>query len=167
MERIWAPWRGDYVTGAKNPEGCFFCRKGQPGDDAARHILFRGRDCFVLLNRYPYNSGHLMIAPYRHTADFAGLSPREAAELLKLAQDSVRVLEERVKPQGFNLGFNLGRSAGAGVADHLHLHVVPRWDGDTNFMPVLGATRVMPQSLEEVYGLLRSGFEQSNPSSTN
>jgi len=158
MERIWAPWRGDYVTGTDQPDGCLFCRQGQPGDDAARQVLFRGRDCFVLLNRYPYNSGHLMIAPYRHTADFPGLNPGESAELLKLAQDSVRVLAARMKPQGFNLGFNLGRSAGAGVADHLHLHVVPRWEGDTNFMPVLGGTRVMPQSLEEVYGLLRSGF---------
>ncbi|HOO76420.1 MAG TPA: HIT domain-containing protein [bacterium] len=159
MERIWAPWRSEYVGGEDGTGECFFCAKAASGDDRGAHVLWRGKVSFCLLNRYPYNSGHLMIAPYRHTGDFAGLTSEESAEILETARRMVQALGEAMRPQGFNIGFNLGKAAGAGVVDHLHLHLVPRWEGDTNFMPVLASTRVMPQSLDEVFVLLRRALE--------
>jgi len=164
MERMWAPWRGDYVTGGSEQEdGCLFCRKGAPGDDEARQVLKRGEHCFILLNRYPYNVGHLMIAPYRHVAELDGLNPEELREILILTQEGIAALKSVMAPQGFNVGFNLGSCAGAGIADHLHLHVVPRWAGDTNYMPVLAGTRVMPQSLEDVFSQLKERFQPCEP----
>lgn len=145
---MWAPWRLEYVTQADELEGCVFCLAAAAGDDEAL-VLHRGRSAFALLNRFPYSSGHLMIAPYRHAGDFAELADEEALEIHRLAGQGLGALAEVFGPQGFNLGWNLGRIAGAGIADHVHLHVVPRWAGDTNFMPVLADVRVLPEHLAE------------------
>lgn len=150
MDMIYAPWRAQYILGGeenKKEEGCFLCEYPKGGDDESTLIIARGKTCFVIMNKYPYNPGHLMVAPYRHTADFAGLSAEESTEMTVLAQKSHRTLAEAMAPHGFNLGMNLGKLAGAGVADHLHLHVVPRWGGDTNFMPVLGEVRIISEAL--------------------
>jgi ATP adenylyltransferase len=153
MEHLWAPWRIKYILGEKET-GCFFCRKPQETDDAKNHILIRDRTCFALLNTYPYNAGHLMIAPYKHTGDLDDLTEAELGDLLVLTRRCKQLLARAMKPDGFNIGLNAGRVAGAGVEDHLHLHIVPRWNGDTNFMPVLGETRVIPQALDELYAAL-------------
>ncbi|HYU57356.1 MAG TPA: HIT domain-containing protein [Actinomycetota bacterium] len=161
MERLWTPWRMEYVKGADLADGCFLCDAPAAGDDGATYILHRGENAFVILNIYPYNSGHLMVAPYRHAADIEELEPDEAVEGWSLLLRSVRVLREAMAPQGFNIGMNLGRVAGAGVPDHLHFHVVPRWGGDTNFMPVTGAAKVLPELLDETYARLKPLFEES------
>lgn len=150
MEQLWAPWRIRYILGEKET-GCFFCRKSQESDDAKNHVILRERNCFALLNTFPYNAGHLMIAPYKHTAEIDDLSEQELSDIMALTRRCKQLLQRAMKPNGFNIGFNLGRSAGAGVLDHVHLHVVPRWDGDTNFMPVLADTHVVPQALNEIY----------------
>jgi ATP adenylyltransferase len=154
MEQLWAPWRIRYILGEKET-GCFFCRKSQESDDAKNHVVLRERNCFALLNTFPYNAGHLMIAPYKHTAEIDDLSEQELFDIMALTRRCKQLLQKAIKPSGFNIGFNLGRSAGAGVLDHVHLHVVPRWDGDTNFMPVLADTHVLPQALDELYAMLR------------
>lgn len=141
-------------------KGCIFCTKPASGDDQASLILHRGRTCFVMLNLYPYNTGHLMISPYRHVAELEGLEDGEREELMLLTVLSVRVIKEVMRPQGFNLGMNLGKVAGAGYDQHLHMHVVPRWQGDTNFMPVVAEAKVMPESVEENYRRLREGFSR-------
>ncbi len=147
LRQLWAPWRLEYIQSADQQDGCVFCRA--PGlDDEAGLVVHRGELAFVLLNRFPYASGHLMVAPYRHSGDFAGLADEEAVEIHRLAATATGVLTEVMAPQGFNLGWNLGRIAGAGIVDHVHEHVVPRWAGDTNFMPVLADVRVMPEALE-------------------
>jgi len=165
MEFLWAPWRMEYILRVDKQEGCIFCIKPRENDDRGNLILYRGRTCFVILNRYPYNNAHLMIVPYRHTADLSDLSDEERAELMDLLSKSISVLKEKVSPHGFNIGMNLGRIAGAGVHDHLHFHVVPRWEGDTNFMPVVGHTKVMSEALEETWEKLRGGFEKLTSSS--
>ena len=147
MRQLWAPWRLEYVQSAGEEQGCVFCRAGE-GDDEERLVVVRGAHAFVLLNKYPYASGHLMVAPFRHEAEFGGLSAEEALEVHRLAALGLAALGETMGPQGFNLGWNLGRIAGAGVIDHVHLHVVPRWAGDTNFMPVLADVKVLPEALE-------------------
>lgn len=154
MDSLWAPWRIRYILGERE-SGCFFCRKPQENADAKNHILIRDRTGFVLLNTYPYNVGHLMIAPYKHTGELTDLANDELADLMLLTRRCQQILQRAMKPQGFNIGINLGQVAGAGVLDHVHLHIVPRWSGDTNFMPVLADTRVLPQALDEVYELLR------------
>jgi ATP adenylyltransferase len=147
LRHLWAPWRLEYIQSADQQEGCVFCFA--PGlDDEAGLVVHRGEYAFVLLNRYPYAAGHLMVAPYRHAGDLAGLTDAEALEIHRLAATAVTVLGEAMAPQGFNLGWNLGRVAGAGIVDHVHQHVVPRWAGDTNFMPVLADVKVMPEALE-------------------
>jgi ATP adenylyltransferase len=147
LRQLWAPWRLEYIQSADEQEECVFCFA--PGrDDDAGLVLHRGKHAFVLLNRYPYASGHLMVAPYRHEGAFGRLLPEEALEIYQLAATGVSVLEAAMAPQGFNLGWNLGRVAGAGIVDHVHQHVVPRWAGDTNFMPVLADVKVMPEALE-------------------
>jgi ATP adenylyltransferase len=145
---LWAPWRLEYIQQADEQEGCIFCRAAD-GEDEAGFVVHRGHDAFVLLNRYPYASGHLMVAPFRHAGDFAELADAEVVELHRLAARGMGALAQLYEPQGFNLGWNLGRVAGAGVTDHVHLHVVPRWLGDTNFMPVLADVKVMPVHLAE------------------
>ena len=150
----------EFIEGAK-PEGCIFCDfPRETGAEADRRnlLLVRTAHSFAMLNRFPYNSGHLMVIPLRHTADFAGLSAEESQDLHRLLQTSVDVVKEAYRPDGFNLGMNLGRSAGAGIVDHLHYHVVPRWIGDTNFMTVTGETRVMPEELSVTWDRLRAAF---------
>ncbi|HEU4451345.1 MAG TPA: HIT domain-containing protein [Gaiellaceae bacterium] len=147
MKQLWAPWRLEYIRSADEQEGCVFCRAPGLGDDGL--VVRRGERAFVLLNRYPYASGHLMVAAYRHEGDFAALGAEEALEIHRLAGTALGVLADVMAPQGYNVGWNLGRIAGAGVVDHVHLHLVPRWAGDTNFMPVLADVKVLPEALEE------------------
>ncbi|HSC90378.1 MAG TPA: HIT domain-containing protein [Gaiellaceae bacterium] len=146
--QLWAPWRLEYVQAADEQEGCVFCL-ARDGDDTDRLVVHRGERGFVLLNRYPYSSGHLMVAPDRHVGELAELDAGEAAEIHALAVGALAALRVVYAPDGFNLGWNLGRVAGAGIVDHVHLHVVPRWNGDTNFMPVLGDVKVIPEHLAE------------------
>jgi ATP adenylyltransferase len=147
VRRLWAPWRLEYVQNADEEVGCVFCRAAGLEDEAGL-IVHRGARAFVVLNKFPYASGHLMVAPLRHEAELGGLSGDEALEIHRLACVALDVLADVMHPQGSNLGWNLGRIAGAGVVDHVHLHVVPRWAGDTNFMPVLADARILPEALE-------------------
>jgi ATP adenylyltransferase len=156
-QRIWAPWRLQYIESDKTGE-CIFCAKPTLGDDEKGLITYRGERCFVILNAFPYTNGHLMIAPYEHTALLQELDEQTSLELMKLTQRSLRALESAYGPEGYNVGVNLGRVAGAGIADHVHLHVVPRWGGDTSFMPVVADTRVLPQQLDESYRAVRGAF---------
>ena len=153
MDNLWAPWRIRYILGEKET-GCFFCHKSQEAADEKNLVLVRDRTCFALLNTYPYNPGHLMIAPYKHTGELDDLGEQELAEFMSLTRRCKQILTRAVRPDGFNIGLNLGKPAGAGVLDHVHMHVVPRWNGDTNYMPVLGDTRVIPQALDELYATL-------------
>ncbi len=157
MKRLWAPWRVTYITAAKVP-GCVFCEAPISGDDRAALIVHRDASGFLILNRYPYNSGHLMAVPFRHVARLEHLTPEEMRSLMALSGLAVQVLERAVRPEGFNVGLNLGRAAGAGIDDHLHIHVVPRWAGDTNFMPVLGGVKVLPEDLEATYERLTAAL---------
>jgi ATP adenylyltransferase len=160
-QRLWSPWRMAYIRGAAEAAaGCFLCDLPAQGPehDQENHLLARGRLAFLLLNAYPYNPGHLMVAPYRHLGDYGALTPEELAEIMALVGTAIRALEEDSGPHGFNLGMNLGHVAGAGIADHLHLHLVPRWGGDTNFMPIVGQTKVLPELLDETYRRLRPRF---------
>jgi len=157
-QRIWAPWRLRYVKNAKKSDECVFCAKPDAGDDRANLIVHRGERCFVILNLFPYTNGHLMVAPFDHIARLQDVEPDVTAEMIGLAQQAMRRMDEVYDPEGFNVGMNQGRVAGAGVDGHIHLHVVPRWAGDNNYMPVLADTRVMPQSLEESYDALEGGF---------
>jgi ATP adenylyltransferase len=145
---LWAPWRLEYIEQADERESCVFCDAAR-GDDEAGLVVHRGREAFALLNKFPYASGHLMVAPFRHAGDFSELEDAEALEIHRLAGHGVGALAQAYGPQGFNLGWNLGRVAGAGITDHVHLHVVPRWLGDTNFMPVLADVKVLPEHLAE------------------
>jgi ATP adenylyltransferase len=154
---LWAPWRIEYIRAEKEGE-CFLCRMFQENADRENLLLFRGKTCAVLLNRYPYNSGHLMVAPFRHVAEPGDLTAEENQELAKLTALSIKVLRKAMNPQGFNIGINIGEPAGAGLKDHLHQHIVPRWTGDTNFMPVLGGPRVMPEALTATFDLLNDLF---------
>ena len=159
MEHLWAPWRFAYVTGAKPSGGCVFCDAPHPAGDQSL-MLFEGAACYVILNLYPYTNGHLMVVPYRHVASLAGLTPEELNELSLLTQRAEVALTEAYQPQGINVGINLGRSAGAGVLEHIHVHAVPRWDGDTNFMTVVGNLRVLPEELSTSAGRLRPIFSR-------
>jgi ATP adenylyltransferase len=148
VKQLWAPWRLEYVGRADEQEGCLFCTVVK-ADDESGLIVHRGQDAFAVLNKFPYASGHLMVAPYRHVGDFAELGDREVLEIHRLAGQGMGALAQLYSPQGFNVGWNLGRIAGAGVVDHVHLHLVPRWAGDTNFMPVLADVKVLPEHLVE------------------
>jgi ATP adenylyltransferase len=159
MERLWAPWRLAYVTSASGePPACIFCNTSDPG--RADLIVARGRLSFVILNLYPYNNGHLMVVPNRHVPSLAAMSVEELDELIRFTRRSEMVLTEAYAPQGINVGINLGRPAGAGVADHLHVHLVPRWNGDTNFMTVVGNVRVVPEALDATKAKLEPIFER-------
>jgi ATP adenylyltransferase len=157
MKTIWAPWRMNYIR-QKGEKGCIFCKKPLEQKDEQNLILYRGRKTFVLMNRFPYNNGHLMIVPKRHCTDLDELSINEFQDLFDVVNVSTQVLKKSLRPHGFNVGINFGKAGGAGI-DHLHVHVVPRWLGDTNFMPVLAETKVVPESLDETYRKLRSVFE--------
>lgn len=152
---LWAPWRIQYIRNPKD-ENCFFCQKAAcPEQDGAQYVIHRGEVCFVLLNMYPYNSGHLLIAPYRHVAKLSLLTPAERTEMLELLCRAETALEKAMQPEGSNIGCNQGRIAGAAVEDHLHWHVVPRWLGDTSFMPVIGGSDSLPEALDATAELLR------------
>ena len=166
MTRLWAPWRLPYIRraekGGPEGDGCFFCADARtPRRDRRNLVLRRGKTCFVLLNRFPYTGGHLLVAPYAHKADLAALDSAERLELLDHAADMQALLGRHMKPHGFNLGINLGRPAGAGVPGHLHLHVVPRWSGDVNFMTSVAGVRVVPQALDELYGELKNALSRA------
>ncbi|HID94955.1 MAG TPA: HIT domain-containing protein [Candidatus Latescibacteria bacterium] len=158
MDTLWAPWRMKYILELDRGDGCIFCDKVKDDKDRENLILCRGQYCYVMLNLFPYNNGHLMVIPYKHTDTLTDLSEPERLEFLGLTDQSLKVLQKVLEPDGFNLGINLGRSAGAGIEDHIHLHIVPRWAGDTNFMPVLGDTKVLSESLEETYRKLEAEF---------
>jgi len=157
MESLHAPWRIEYILGPKAPRGSesLFAEIAQSEDDESNLVVARDRTCFALLNRYPYTGGHLMIVPYKQAIDFNELTDQEMTDLLRLTRRCQNALSELMKPDGFNIGINLGKAAGAGIAEHLHIHVVPRWAGDTNFMPVLAQTTVVPQALAELAAELR------------
>ena len=159
MDRLWSPWRLEYVTGVKGDAGCVFCEATQ-NPDSQPLIVYEGRTCFVILNLYPYNNGHLMVVPIRHAGSLATLSADELQELALLTQRSEAAITEAYHPQGINVGINLGRPAGAGILDHLHVHLVPRWNGDTNFMTVVGTTRVLPEDLVSSADRLRPIFQR-------
>jgi ATP adenylyltransferase len=154
---LWAPWRIEYIVSPKNGE-CFLCGMKKNANSGAGLVVHRGKEVFVMLNMFPYNSGHLMIAPFGHIGDFTKLTKPQRHEMADIAAVSEDVLRRIMKPEGFNIGFNIGKAAGAGVEEHVHLHVVPRWTGDTNFMPVLGDARVVPQSLAETAELIRKNW---------
>lgn len=164
---MWAPWRRDYAVsgsgagepGEKAKSACVFCDLMAGEDGPENLVLQRSERAYVVMNRYPYANGHLMVVPIRHLGDYEGLDEQEGREIFAFSQKCVRVLKKRLNADGFNAGFNLGRSAGAGIAGHLHMHVVPRWEGDHNLMPVLGGVRVIPESLETAYNQLRPDFE--------
>ena len=161
MESLHAPWRIEYILTPKpRLDESLFTRIAQSNDDETNLVIARDRTCYALLNRYPYTGGHLMIVPYKASPDLNGLTDAELADLWKLTRRCVNALAELMKPDGFNVGINLGKAAGAGITEHLHIHVVPRWNGDTNFMPVLGSTSVIPQALAELAGRLRAALAQ-------
>jgi len=157
MRQIWAPWRMEYIQMQKS-QGCILCEKPGQDNDAANYILYRGEKNFIIMNTYPYNPGHLMIAPFRHVANLEELTDEERHEHIDIVSRSIQVLGQVFSPAGFNLGANIGKVAGAGIVDHVHTHVVPRWQGDVNFMPVLADTRVIPQALTETYQKLKDKF---------
>jgi len=159
MERLWTPWRNEYVVSDKT-EGCFLCSKPDQQSDEANFILFRSSLVYALLNTFPYNTAHLMVSPYSHTADLAGLDFEISSEMWSLVQRCTSILQDEYHPDGFNIGLNLGQAGGAGVVDHLHVHIVPRWLGDTNFMPVVGEAKVLPETLEQTYHRLISHFSK-------
>jgi ATP adenylyltransferase len=159
QKNIWAPWRIEYILGEKDGK-CFLCRMFRDKDDASNHLLLRGKTCAVVMNRYPYAPGHLMVAPYRHTAGLDDMTPAEATEMMALTRKCVAVLKRTMRPHGFNIGINLGDAAGAGLKDHIHMHIVPRWHGDTNFMPVLADIKVIPQALDEAWLALHPYFRR-------
>jgi len=159
MQVLWAPWRMDYILSDDKEGGCIFC----PGDDRERDeerlILYVGSMTMVMMNRFPYINGHLLVAPVRHLPDFEGLSNEETLDLLLMVRKSIDILKRGMGPEGFNVGLNLGKVAGAGVKEHVHFHIVPRWNGDTNYMTVLGDIRVIPEHIKETYGKLRPHFK--------
>ena len=163
---IWAPWRIEYILGNKDEE-CFLCRMFAEENDRENLVLRRGKTCAVVMNRYPYTGGHLMVAPYRHLEHLQDMTAEERIEMTDLSIDTVEILKTALKPDGLNLGYNLGAAAGAGLKDHIHQHIVPRWTGDTNFMPVIGDTRVMPQALMEQYDVLYPLFNGGTTSASS
>src|SRR5437879_7653241 len=166
MESLHAPWRIGYILAPKPDQAArLFTRIAQSNDDEANHVLARSRTCFALLNAYPYTGGHLMVVPYKQTQDFSGLTDGEITDLLRLTQRCQNALQKVMKPDGFNIGINLGKVAGAGIPGHLHIHVVPRWQGDTNFMPVLAQTNVLPEALKDVADKLRAALRSEEHTS--
>lgn len=159
MDKLWAPWRIEYVRQPQEEE-CIFCAKPQQNDDRETLILFRGNQAFVLMNLYPYSNGHLMVAPYRHCDNTEDLETDTLTEIMTLANHSMAILRKTMRAEGFNFGVNVGRAAGAGIEEHVHYHLVPRWAGDTNYMPILGHTKVIVEGLQETYDLLKPEFDR-------
>jgi ATP adenylyltransferase len=159
MERLWAPWRMKFIEELRDKgSGCLFCELGTEGDDRERLVLHRGKHCYTVMNRFPYTNGHLMIVPYKHTGNLVELGGEEYAELMGTCAHSLEIMGKALSAEGFNCGFNFGNVAGAGITDHVHMHVVPRWRGDSNFMPIISDTRTMPEYLEDTYDKLKDGF---------
>jgi ATP adenylyltransferase len=162
MERMFSPWRSRYIESFKTPkteEECIFCAALKGNNDKERLVIHRGSESFVIMNLYPYNSGHLMVVPNRHTDDFPALSPSELSETMRLLQVSQKALVELAKPHGFNIGMNLGRPAGAGIEGHLHWHIVPRWNGDTNFMPTVADVKLVSEDMDKQWESLQKIFQ--------
>jgi len=154
MDTLWAPWRIKYITSNEHPGKCVFCAAPEENNDQGNLILYRGKNTFIIMNRYPYTTGHLMIVPYVHTANMDSLASEIRAEMMEMVNDAINKLKIVYKPDGINVGINLGSAAGAGIAEHMHIHIVPRWNGDTNFMSTVGEARVLPESLESTYSRL-------------
>jgi ATP adenylyltransferase len=159
MDYLWTPWRYQYLTKPGEPEGCIFCAAGAASDDEAYLVVHRGQYNFVILNRYPYTSGHVMVVPYQHAAMLEALPDETLVELIRMCRDSEKHLKAIYRPEGLNIGINIGRAAGAGIAGHLHVHALPRWTGDSNFMTTVGETRVVPEELDVTWQRLRSAFQ--------
>ena len=160
MNHLWSPWRYQYLTGERREEGCIFCHiAGHPEEDTANLVAWRGEHNFVVLNRFPYTSGHLMVVPYAHRAELAAADEQTVSEMMLLARAAENHLRAIYKPEGLNLGMNIGESAGAGIAGHIHMHVLPRWPGDTNFMTTVGETRVLPEELSITLTRVRGAFQ--------
>ena len=157
MKRIWAPWRMEYILKSRK-KGCFLCDICRDSKDKQNFVLKRGKSVFLLLNKYPYNNGHLMVAPYKHADNLESLNVEEMSEMMQIASIACKALRKSLHPDGFNLGLNIGTAAGAGLKDHIHLHIVPRWEGDTNFMPVLGEVKIIPQPLDELWQQLKNAL---------
>lgn len=155
MKNLWAPWRSEYLLSDNKSSRCIFCRAIEDTDDEKNLLIFRGKSCFCILNKYPYSGGHLMVSPNKHKNDLVDLNQDEMVELLTITGKAKSVLKKEMNPDGFNIGANFGKAAGAGVEGHFHLHIVPRWVGDTNFMPIISDTKVISQSLSDVYKLLK------------
>ena len=159
MKVLWAPWRMEYILSEKE-EPCFLCEAARTGPSEENLLLYRGEHSLAIMNRYPYNNGHVLVAPVAHTADLSDIGKEEYRETMELFRFSLKALEKLMDPEGFNAGLNLGKTGGAGLEEHVHLHIVPRWNGDTNFMPVISDTRVIPEALVETYRALRPLFEE-------
>lgn len=167
MDYLWTPWRYAYITGAKNDSRCVFCNKQNEKDDRTSWIVYRGKHCYVCLNAFPYTSGHVMIIPYEHLDELQKLPTETAQEMIALCQRMEGVLRNLYRPDGINLGMNIGAAAGAGVAGHIHMHVLPRWVADANFMTVVGETRILPETLETTWQRMREEFGPKIPQATN
>jgi ATP adenylyltransferase len=162
VDHLWSPWRYRYLVEVKSSRQCIFCAMAaEPARDEENLVVFRGQANFVVLNRFPYTNGHLMIVPYHHSPDLAGLDPAAAAELIALTRDAERHIRALYKPDGLNIGMNIGEAAGAGIAGHIHMHVLPRWSGDSNFMTTIGETRILPEELPVTWQRLRKAFHAS------
>ena len=159
-ERLWSPWRMEYILSDKEKGCCIFCEAMSEDRDEENLILYRGKRAFIILNRYPYNNGHVMVVPYEHVSSTEDLDPEVLTELMLLVNRSLKLLRDVMSPQGFNIGVNMGAPAGAGIEDHVHIHVVPRWTGDTNFMPLLAQTRVVPELLSQTYANLEAALQE-------
>ncbi|MEN3044012.1 MAG: HIT domain-containing protein [Candidatus Hydrothermales bacterium] len=160
MKKLWAPWRINYIKTIETEKGCIFCSKPKENNDKKNLILKRGKKSFVILNKFPYNSGHLMIAPFRHIGSIENLKDEEVSEMMKFLKLSIKVLKKKLKPHGFNIGINIGKVAGAGYPGHVHIHIVPRWSGDTNFMPIIGDTKVIPEEIDKTFEYLFPLFNE-------
>lgn len=166
MKVLWAPWRLRYIEEARTPQECIFCEKATEKRDFENFVLQRGKTCFTIMNLFPYANGHLMVAPYKHAPEFANLTDIESLELLKSIGTWIKILKRELRPDGFNVGLNLGKVAGAGVEDHVHFHIVPRWLGDSNFMPVLGEVKIIPEHIETTYRKLKRALLEDTKSAS-
>ena len=163
MDKLWAPWRMKYILNIDNSslkDGCIFCNKPKENNDKENLILKRNNTCFIIMNLFPYNNGHLLIIPYKHTNSLTNLNNEEKLELIQTVTDTTEKLKKTLNPDGFNIGLNIGRTSGAGIDEHIHFHIVPRWNGDTNFMPVINDTKVISESLEDSYRRLYEAFNE-------